>query len=466
MKHRLRTQLSAGFALIVLIAISLISLSANLLINWQFEKYIQQQLETHSKELVESLSSQYDSLSQKWNVSYIHGMGMYALNDGFILKVYDLDNNVVWDAQSHDMTLCNQIMQEIATRMEQERPELDGKFETFRHELSQNGITIGYVDISYYSPYYFNADDFRFLDSLNVMLLIIGVISILGAILAGTLLAKRLTGPIVKTAQITNEISRGNYEMRFEGNVKTKELEELVSAVNHMAATLSEQENLRRRLTTDVAHELRTPLTTVASYLEAIMEGVWEPTTERLQSCYDEIDRITRLVSDLEGLAQMESENLRLEKLEINFLELAKNVGNNFAAELDKKKLHLSIEGEPAIVSVDEKRMIQVIANLLSNAVKYSHESGQIRIHIKDTEENVLFVMEDDGIGIPAKELSLVFERFYRTDKSRNRKTGGAGVGLTIAKSIVDAHGGTIAVDSEEGKGSRFIVTLPKHTRS
>ena len=222
------------------------------------------------------------------------------------------------------------------------------------------------------------------------------------------------------------------------------------------------QEDVRRQLTSDVAHELRTPVANVSSQLEAMIEEVWEPTKERLQSCYDELGRISGIISDLEKLRQIEASNMVLEKEPVDLLELAQAVKTAFEPELAKKKLTCMVTGESAIISGDQRRLHQVIFNLVSNAVKYSTESGQILIDIHNSGKNVQLTVKDQGIGIAKEDIPLIFERFYRTDRSRNRKTGGAGIGLTIVKAIVLAHGGNISVESVKGCGSCFMVVLPK----
>lgn len=462
MKQRLRTQLSAGFALIALTVISLVSLTANLLINRQFEKYMQAQQKNFSEKLAGELSLQYDRLSGQWNLEYIHGVGMYALNDGYIIKLYDKNGASVWDAENHDMTYCHQIMNDISDRMERMRPYLDGSFITTRYDLKQNGIKIGYADIICYGPYSFTEDALHFLNSLNRILLTTAALSVAGAVLAGVFFAKHISRPIVKTIQITKEISEGNYAMRFESQVRTRELGELTQAVNHMASALETQENIRKRLTTDVAHELRTPLSNIASHLEAMIEGIWEPTEVRLKSCYEEILRISRLVLDMEQLRQTESENLKLQKTSVDLLSMVLSVCSGFEAELTAKHLTCSVEGGSAVILADQERLCQVITNLLSNAVKYSMEGGHIRMTITGNSRQVTLTVEDNGIGIPEEDLPFIFERFYRTDKSRSRRTGGAGIGLTIARAIVQAHGGNITAESSKEQGSRFIIILPR----
>ena len=280
------------------------------------------------------------------------------------------------------------------------------------------------------------------------------------------LLAKRLSIPLTKATKTAEKISEGNYQIRYgsdKANTTALELAQLGQAIDHMAENLEKQEEVRRQLTSDVAHELRTPVANVSSQLEAIIEEVWEPTKERLQSCYDELGRISGIISDLEKLRQIEASNMVLEKEPVDLLELAQAVKTAFEPELAKKKLTCMVTGESAIISGDQKRLHQVIFNLVSNAVKYSTESGQILIDIHNLGKNVQLTVKDQGIGIPKEDIPLIFERFYRTDRSRNRKTGGAGIGLTITKTIVLAHGGSISVESVEGCGSCFTVVLPKN---
>lgn len=466
MKRRLSTQLSVGFVLIVLITVSLISLTANVLIKRQFTKYVAQEQKSFSEGMADALAPHYDRATGKWNVDYIHGFGMYALKDGYIMKLYDMDGSVIWDAQNHDMSLCNQVMLEISTRMEEKRPDLQGDFLTYQYPLVQNGETVGLLSISYYSPYYFNENDFRFLDSLNLILFVVGITSIVGAAVAGICLARRLSVPIAKATEITREISEGNYAIRFESHVRTQELEALNEAVNHMAESLETQETMRRRLTSDVAHELRTPIANVSAHLEAILEGVWEPSAQRLRSCYEELGRISGIVSDLESLQQVENENLSLDQEAVDLLALSQAVRTAFEAELEKKELDCAVTGEHAVVSGDQKRLYQVIFNLVSNAIKFSYEGGTIQIHVADGAEAAVLTVKDQGVGIPENDLPWIFERFYRADRSRNRKTGGSGIGLTIVKAIVQAHHGKIAVESREGQGSQLTVTLPKASSS
>lgn len=462
MKQKLRAQLAVIFVMFALLIVALISISANVLINQQFEKYIEAQQKSFSDSLAENLKFQYDPATKKWNVDYIHGVGMYALNDGYIVKLSDAQGKTVWDAENHDMKQCHQLMQSISDRMAKLRPGVQGDFTQHTYTLKNGNETIGAVTISYYSPYYLNENAFQFLDSLNLIALVVGIISIIGAALAALILARRLSAPIVKTIDVTREIAQGDYAARINTHTKTAELDELAQSVNQMARALEEQENLRKRLTNDVAHELRTPLSNVSLHLEALIEGVWEPTPERLQSTYDEITRLGVLVNSLQKLSQAESDHLSLERSDVDLYDLAERAVHDFELEASARHISLAMEGTPCTVLGDKNRLYQVVANLLSNALNYTESGGSVAVALEHDASNCRLSVTDTGMGISPEDAEHIFERFYRTDLSRNRATGGVGIGLAIAQSIARAHGGMLSVESELGKGSTFTLTLPR----
>lgn len=461
-KSKLSTKLSVGFAFIAFVTVILITLSANILINKQFEEYVAEKQKSFSDEMPLSIEPQYNSETKEWNIDYIHGFGMYALNNGYIIKLYDNNKEIIWDASNHDMTLCHQTMQNISSRMKESRPSLDGEFSTHNYELWQNGELVGYLDVSYYGPYYFNDNDFHFLKVLNAIIAVVGVIAVIGAVFAGIIFAKKISVPVVSVTNITKEISNGNYNKKIDTNEDTTEIAQLVQAVNHMSYMLNEQENIRKRLTSDVAHELRTPVANVSANIEAMVEGALEPDNARLESCYNELLRITDIISDLEKLRQIENEKLVLERTSVDVKELCESVIQAFKAQLESKQISCTVNADHVSLMADKNRLYQVMANLISNAIKYTQNGGCINVDVVDNKDFVAISVKDNGIGINESDLPFIFERFYRTDKSRNRTTGGAGIGLAIVKAIVLAHGGEVSVESEEGVGSTFKVVLPQ----
>lgn len=462
MKYSLKTKLSLTIVFVMLLTVALISMLSNFFIAKQFTNYILSQQGKRTQEIANSLSQQFDPSTKTWDADFVHTIGMDALNDGYIIKVYDLNNQTIWDAETCDMITCSQVMDDISQRMNMNYPQLNGEFTSKTIDITKNNEAIGTVDIGYYGPYFLSEDDFQFLNALNIILIGVGIFSLLFAFVVGSILAKRLSRPILKTVCVAKQISDGDYNTRIEEKSNTKELDELVVSINHLADSLGKQEALRKQLTADVAHELRTPLTSVGTHIEAMIEGVWEPTTERLESCHDEILRIGKIIFDLESLARVESDNLKLEKKQINLLEIVKKAVGSFAVDINKKNLNVSVTGSCSDISADGARISQVVINLLSNAVKYTPDGGTIRINLSEKDMLAKINIKDTGIGIPADELSFIFERFYRADESRNRMTGGSGIGLTIVKSIVTAHGGSVDVESRLNEGSCFTVSLPK----
>lgn len=449
-----------AFVLIVLITVSIISVASNVLIKERFEAYVLEQQNVRTESIVNNLGLQYDSRTDSWSHDALFALGMYSLNDGYIIKVYDGNGENVWDAENHDMERCQHIMDDITIRMD--KYGTAGAFVTQEYALTQNGQKVGTVSIRFFGPFFLSASDVVFLDALNLLLMVIGIASLLLSIVTGGLLARRIARPITETAAIAKQIAAGHYDVQFKGQTRTRELHNLISALKHLADALARQENIRKQLTADVAHELRTPLATLGTHLEAMIEGVWEPTPKRLKSCYEETLRLGKMVADLERLERAESADPMLDKASVDILALTRSLCDNFEAELANKNLQLTIVGAASIITVDKDAMSRVITNLVSNAVKYSPNGSHIGISVQDSAHDSVFIVEDDGPGIPESELPYIFERFYRADKSRNRGTGGAGIGLAIVKSIVVAHGGSVTAENRPEQGSRFIVTLPK----
>lgn len=462
MPKTLKTQLSSTILAIVLITIAVISFLANLFINRQFTGYVAKQQELKVQIITSSISEQYIASTEQWDMDYLHALGMFSLYDGYIIKVYDMKGKIVWDAMEHDMRLCNQIMDNISNRMEVEYPQLDGEFTSTDYSLIKNGISVGKVSISYFGPFFLNENDVKFLHSLNTILIIIALIASLVSLFVCHSMASRISRPILKTVDAARKIADGRYEIRLEEAGRIQEIKLLVSSINHLAKSLETLERLRKQLTADVAHELRTPISILQSYIEAMNDGIWEATPERLQSCQEEVSRIGKLVGDLERLTKIESENLKLDRSEVDLYSLIEKTIRVFQNEIKDKKLQVSVGGASPVLMADYDRLKQVVVNLLSNSIKYSDTDKSIHFELFDTKDTAGFILSDKGIGIPKEELPYIFERFYRADKSRNRSTGGSGIGLTIVKAIVEAHGGRVTVESNINEGSAFTVTLPK----
>ena len=224
----------------------------------------------------------------------------------------------------------------------------------------------------------------------------------------------------------------------------------------------------RRQFVSNVSHELRTPLTSVRSYLEALEEGAWQDKTvapEFIHVTLGETDRMIRMINDLLNLSRMDSGAQQMDLELVNFNELVDYILDRFDMMVNSQEKNYRIVREfterDLWVEIDTDKIMQVIDNVMNNAIKYSPDGGKIEVHLMETHNNVVLSISDEGLGIPKKDLEKVFERFYRVDKARARQQGGTGLGLAISQEVMKAHQGQIWVESVEGKGSTFYISLP-----
>jgi signal transduction histidine kinase len=294
-------------------------------------------------------------------------------------------------------------------------------------------------------------------------LLVAAGASFVVALLLSLLLSRTITSPITAVIGAARRLQRGELDARVK-TAASGELAELASSFNAMADGIDAANQQRQQMVADVAHELRTPLTVLRGYLEALADGVIAPTPERLRGVHAEAVHLQHLVEDLQDLALAESTQLVMDQAPVDLPELVRTIADGFAIQAREKDIELSasVQGEVPGIIGDARRLGEVIRNLVANAIAYTPAGGRVGVQVRARPEGGVEVsVTDTGIGISQADLPNVFERFYRTDKSRTRATGGAGLGLTIAKRLVEAHGGKIGVESAPGQGSRFWFTLP-----
>ena len=302
----------------------------------------------------------------------------------------------------------------------------------------------------------------RYLSHVNTSLIIAGVVGAAVAILLGLFLTRQFTKPIRALKRGAARIAGGDLAYRVE--VKSKdEFGELATSFNSMAATLDSSEQSRRRLFADIAHELRTPLSVIGGTVDAMLDGVYEPNPDNLTSIKEETEVLTRLVAELRDLTLAESGHLKLEVEPTNLAELVQRRVSQAEVIAQGKNISLKTDITERLpeIEADGRRVEQVVANLLDNALNHTPQGGTVTIAVSPDKDGILVSVSDTGEGIPPEHLPYIFERFYRVDDARSRKTGGAGLGLAIAKQMVELHGGRIWVESEAGKGSKFSFTLP-----
>lgn len=462
MKVSLRLKLSAVFFGITLLLFLIVSVLANTVLERQFKNYVIESLQSRMDDTVSLLSSRYSDWNAKWDVAGIETIGVNALGNGLIVKVADKNGKSVWDATEHNGGMCAAILEHMAQNMAGHSSEFQGGYAEKQVPLMMKNAQVGTATVGYYGPYFFNDSDVKFLRTLNSLLLWSAVAASCVSLAFGIYMAKRLSGPINRAIGVAKRIAKGEFDGRIREPSGTREIIDLTETVNGLAETLGRKDLHRKRLTADVAHELRTPIATLQSHLEAMIDGIWAPDAERLKSCHEETERLSRLVGDLERLARYESENLALDKRRFDLSAMLGRIVTNFESQYRNKGIKLKFTPRETIVTADEDKLSQVFINLISNAWKYSVAGGAVEITVDDAGDEIRVSVSDTGAGISEEDLPYVFERFYRTDKSRSRLTGGSGIGLTIAKAIVEAHQGRISVCSELNRGSVFTVMLPK----
>ncbi|MBI5842270.1 MAG: HAMP domain-containing protein [Chloroflexi bacterium] len=303
----------------------------------------------------------------------------------------------------------------------------------------------------------------NFQASFNESLVIAVIAASFVAMVVSLVFSRNIIAPMRDMAAASQRIAEGHYDERVQTR-GTDELGLLAGRFNQMAEQLEQVETMRRRLIGDVTHELRTPLTAIKGSAEGLMDGILPANDETYQQIHAEAERLSRLVDDLQELSRVESRAYQLDFRDLDASAIIQTVTKRMQFQFEGKRVTLTsnLSAHPVILHADEDRIVQVLTNLVGNALQYTPANGQVTISVEATGNEVRFSVRDTGVGIPPEHLPHIFDRFYRVDKSRSRARGGSGIGLTIAKHLVEAHGGKIWAESEgDGKGSTFIFTLP-----
>lgn len=306
------------------------------------------------------------------------------------------------------------------------------------------------------------ADD-ALISAIITALVVGGIVAAVVAAGMSWWVSRRIVQPLKELAMASQYIADGHYEHRLEVP-SADEIGELSLQFNGMAGALADIEQTRRQLLADVSHELKTPLASIKGYMEGLQDGVVPSSVQTYHLVYQEADRLERLVRDLQelSLAEARTPDLRWENCEVS--DIADRVVSQLKPQFQAKSVELVLNCPAEIPSVcaDKDRIGQVMLNLLGNALQYTPAEGCVAVRVQPNGKTVQISVEDTGIGLEADDLKRIFQRFYRVDKSRARLSGGSGIGLTIARHWVEAHGGKIWAESDGlGQGSRFHVSLP-----
>ncbi|GAB6155949.1 ATP-binding protein [Desulfosporosinus burensis] len=459
----MRTKLFLSTLIIAIITLTFSMLSVNFVFKQQFTDYLTQANETTLEQLPSRLSALYQTKGT-WDTASLNEVS-HSLPIGAVVTLTDPNGKLIATLNNpmEDM-MHGQGGMGMSMNMSTYST-TSWKTKTFT--VSGPLGTLATAQVRYpATAQILNPQDVRFQSAVFRSLLFAGGLALLFGIILSYFTSRQLVAPLRRLMQAANRIGHGHLDERVDLRSKD-EVGQLANAFNAMADNLDRQETLRKQFTADIAHELRTPLTSIKSYIEAFQDNVLPANQENLSSIHEEIDRLVDLSSDLKDLNVAEIGALQLNLEPVDLKDLLEKVIRNLYPLIQEKELALNWNApeESVTMSGDERLLTRLFYNLVHNAYRYSNSGGQISVALTKTADFAEIKIKNTGIGISEDDLPLIFERFYRADKSRTRETGGTGIGLALVRQITDLHQGTISVQSKVGQETEFIVRLPKEIK-
>lgn len=452
---KLSKKLTLSFVFSILFSIIIISIISNFMINKRFENYLVKEQDNRLEQVSNDLNNLYEENGYKL---YQQEINSYANMEDVYIEIRDLSDLIIYSSKTKN----NGPMGGMHKRFNRMHNIPEGNYVEKSFPLIENSHTVGKLIIGYMDNAYLTDSAIIFKSTLARSLFISAIIAIILGIITSLALSKSLTAPLVSIRNTAVDIRKGFLNKKTDINTNTKEIVDLSDSINFLGETLARQENIRRKYASDISHELRTPLSTLKSHLEAIIDGIWEPSEERFQILLLEIDRLSNLVDDLHNSFRNENYQLILNKTKFNLSNNLIDIITSYTPLYHKegfsiiKNIVANVE-----INMDKDKLNQIMNNILSNSIRYLGDKGVVSITLEADVNNAIIKIMDNGIGIDKKDLPFIFERFYRSDSSRNKSTGGSGLGLSIVKSIVDAHNGIIEIDSIYGEGTEIRLILP-----
>ncbi|MFC1953129.1 sensor histidine kinase [Chloroflexota bacterium] len=442
MIHSIRIRLLVAFTLAILIALGSTFFLIGLATRGEIQRFQDRGQQIHTARIEYILSHHYqERLGWKGIQPYVEQMESLR---GQRIILTDTLGTVIADSQGKLLG-------------KQYQTNLPGRNLVF----PERGDIIGTVYINHASPADLTSPQ-RLIKPISYFLFWGSIVAISIALLITFFLSRRILSPVIALTRAARQLGQGDFSQRV--IIKDRsEMGELARTFNVMAENLERNEQLQRNMIADIAHELRTPLSNLKGYLEAVREKVIKPDEKTIRTLDEEASLLSRLVSDLQELSLAEAGELTMDRQPQSIIELINLTVVTLRAQATEKGISLSsdIADNLPLVSIDSQRISQVLRNLLENALVHSEKGDTITISAHEENKWVEVSVLDTGEGIPTEDLPSIFDRFYRVDKSRTRATGSSGLGLTIARRLVEAHGGIINAQSKPGEGSRFYFTIP-----
>ena len=454
------TKMAISFALTAVMTAAIFVMVLAVVWESQFKAYTRSNMQSLAQSAADTLAIGYDAAGA-WTPEVIANASSISVSSPDVsLQVLDEDGNVLYDdsvdASHHGDSGVNTGTTAVPTASESV---------VTASVVDAKGKTVGTVRLwAFGSDALLTSSDAKFRESSYSAIAAAAAIAVVPAVIIGYFVSRSLTKPIQRITRTASQIRNGDLTART-GVRGTDEIGQLGETFDDMATSLEKDLKLEHRLTSDVAHELRTPLMAILATVEAMQDGVLPADDEHLETLASETRRLSRLVDAMLKLSRLENGTTELKIERTDVVYLVKSLVSSQHQLFHEKGLHLRFKDDTAHgecqADVDPDLIREAVVNLMSNAMRYTDEDGWVVVSVSSDHSDAIISVRDTGIGIAKEDIPQTFSRFWRSDVSRERVSGGLGVGLSITKEIVDRHNGTISVDSELGKGTTFTIRVP-----
>lgn len=445
--------------MLVSIAVSLITIISSVVVlsavwNQHFQSYTRENVQRVADGTAAAIADGYEQSNGDWYGGALSAAtSASSLYDSVYLQVRTIDGTIVYDDRANDV-LGSVDVKEDGSNVASAPIMVDGeKVGTVLVRVPGSETLLTKFD-----------EGFR--DKSYNAMIFAALIALIIAMVMGAIFARTIAAPVKKITNAAKALKEGDYSART-GMTGSDEIARLGNMFDLMADSVESNRKLERRLVTDVAHELRTPLMAIQSTVEAMIDGVFKPDAERLETLNSEVQRLSRLVDALLKLSRLESRTKPIEQKKVDLTEMLSSVVQTHQAYIHDAGLNLEFEYDPHVyVFGDADLLRQATANLISNAVRYTPEGGTITIMARKGDLMGQIVVKDTGIGLTPEEAKLVFQRFWRADSGRARATGGLGIGLSVVKEIVEQHNGWVRAEGRPNEGACFTIYIPLYSEN
>ncbi len=462
-----KKQMFSLFLILGLFVVVLVSVFINTTMQREFQNYVASSVDYVSRNVADKITINYQGDVAILNM--VESDIYSELSSGrSAISILDSDKRKILGYSKDDLVIAI-----YETHKEEIPVTMDVLYNLEYREIDvpiiskQTSEVIAYVRTGYFPSLLLSIDEIGFQNKINSSIIIIALGTINCSILFAMYLTSLFSKPIYGIVTTAVELSKGNYKVRYKKHSNIKEIETLRQSINNLAQQLEEEDNVRKKLISDVSHEIRTPLHVLQSNLEAMIDGIYPIDEEQMQALHKEVVRFSNLLSNLDKLKGIEESRMEINLIPVDLNPQLQEVFNTFKIRAISKELDFTLnmkKSDQILVNIDIDAFTQIMTNLLSNAFKFTSE-GSISIKTEVKGKCVLVEIKDTGIGISREDQKYIFDRMYRGDKSREQYEG-SGIGLTIVKKLIVQLNGDIKVRSKEGQGTTMLIQLPIYPNS